>query len=695
MRRRLSWVLNVAALGLAVLGVDSKADAASAVGANVVGLAPLEGYDSWTATNQFQIGWELTEAHHGTKPAGYAYRFLDPAGQPLGPEYRSPEVGDRDVTVSIPRMPGQEAVPAGRYGFELWLESGQLDSPHAFTTVLFDDTRPGPAKILVTDDWVRAGNSVELRVESPDGPQPPSGIRGYAMQLDHGSGSGPCGGRDRCQPEDLDLAGEAGGTFLLGPLAEQVNFARVVAVSGTGMASSVSREIQLRVDGTPPRVGLEGLPGGWSNGPVPIIAKAVDQLSGMAPGGSPGALTAIAVDGSVATVAPGDAAATVVRGEGTHDVGAYARDAVGNLSEGGSVSDPPRSARVRIDESPPWVTFAASQDPAEPERIVAVVTDSLSGPDPERGSIAVRPATSGQPFEPIPTGVAAGRLTAVWDSDSYPPGSYEFRATAYDLAGNRISTGLRDGGNGMALSNPLKTPTAVAFGFGGRQLVWHRCRRSGGELRCRRQLIGPFERRPDARSVGYGRGVPVGGRLTDTAGRPLASLAVQVTEVFDAGSAPSERQTTVVTDAGGVFLAHLPPGPSRRIEVGFGGTRTLTRSGGRELRLGVRAAVRLRSSTAAAAIGGAPVLFGGVVAHDDARIPATGLPVELQFRLPGTGWSEFRTVQTGPDGRFRYPYAFSDDDSRGVRFQFRARLAAQTGWPFEAGVSRPIAVTGR
>jgi hypothetical protein len=695
MRRRLLRTLGLAALALAALGADSEVKATIFVGAKVVDLAPLQGYDSWTSTNQFRITWRAEEVRVGAGPTGYAYRFLDPTGQPIGPEYRSPRAEDREVIVAIPVAPGQKTVPAGRYGFELWFEKDDLDSPHAFTSVRFDETRPAPARLLAPEGWIRAGSAVPLQIERPPGPLPPSGISGYAVQLDHGSGSGPCGGRDRCDQTEVDLAGEGGGTFSLGPLAEQVNVARVVAVSGTGMTSASSEGVELKVDGTPPRIGLEGVPGGWADGPVAIAATAVDELSGMSESGPAGALTAIAVDGSVATVAPGDSATAVVHGEGVHEVGVYARDAVGNFSQGGDVSDPPPSARVRIDETAPQVAFGAVQDPAEPERIVAVVTDSLSGPDPERGLIAVRPAESNQPFEPLPTSVAGGRLTALWDSDSYPPGHYEFRATAFDLAGNGVSTGLREDGGRMTLADPLKTPTALAFGFGGRQLVWHRCSRSDGELRCHRQLIGPFERRPGTRSVAYGRGVPVGGRLTNAAGLPLAGLPVQVTEVFDVGATPSARQTTVVTDADGVFLAHLAPGPSRRIEVGFGGNRVLTRSGGRELRLGVRAAVRLRSSTAAATIGGAPVVFSGVVADDDARIPATGLPVELQFRLPGSTWSEFRTVQTGSDGRFRYAYSFSDDDSRGVRFQFRARLAAQSGWPFEPGMSQPIAVTGR
>ena len=57
-------------------------------------------------------------------------------------------------------------------------------------------------------------------------------------------------------------------------------------------------------------------------------------------------------------------------------------------------------------------------------------------------------------------------------------------------------------------------------------------------------------------------------------------------------------------------------------------------------------------------------------------------------------WTEFRTVQSDGAGRFRYPYSFSDDDSAGVRFLFRAFVPATGGWPFAPATSRPLAVTG-
>jgi hypothetical protein len=101
--------------------------------------------------------------------------------------------------------------------------------------------------------------------------------------------------------------------------------------------------------------------------------------------------------------------------------------------------------------------------------------------------------------------------------------------------------------------------------------------------------------------------------------------------------------------------------------------------------------VRLRASAGSAKVGGAPLIFAGKVVVP----PAGGKSVELQFRLPGQDWTEFRTVQTDTGGHFRYAYRFSDDDSRGVRFQFRAYAPAQDDWPYEPGGSRPVIVLGR
>jgi uncharacterized Zn-binding protein involved in type VI secretion len=151
----------------------------------------------------------------------------------------------------------------------------------------------------------------------------------------------------------------------------------------------------------------------------------------------------------------------------------------------------------------------------------------------------------------------------------------------------------------------------------------------------------------------------------------------------------------VRTAPDGSFELRLGTGPSRRVALAFAGGRTLSPSAAAPLRVEVPGRVTMRSSTATARVGGRPVAFRGRVHAGGATIPADGLPVELQFRLRGVPWSEFRTVTTDRRGRFRYRYTFADDDSRGVRFQFRAVVAGRDGWPYAEGASRPVFVTGR
>ena len=156
------------------------------------------------------------------------------------------------------------------------------------------------------------------------------------------------------------------------------------------------------------------------------------------------------------------------------------------------------------------------------------------------------------------------------------------------------------------------------------------------------------------------------------AGAPLGGLPIQVVESFDAGAATGAARPRSEPRPTGASASTWRPGPSRRVEAVFAGNRVLTRAGGGEVRLRVLAGVCLHASAASARVGGPPVVFSGRIAGTGASMPADGRLVELQFRLPGSAWAEFRTVQTDARGRFRYPYAFSDDDSRGVRFQFRA-----------------------
>ncbi len=653
--RRAAVVAAAASLALAA--------AASAAPPPPSGLEVQGGEDAWHPDRAFRLRW--------SNPGGVVavhYRVRDQLGAIVVAERRIGWPATEVDSAQVPALPGA-------YTAEVWLESSAGEQgPAAEAKLRFDDTRPAAIEPLPAAAWVgRTAFPLTIRLAHPAGTVPPSGLRGYAVSVDDAAGGEPCAASDRCSDSETDLHGAGNDSFSIADLPEGTSYVHAVAVSGAGMRSAATGSAVIRVDKTDPVVNLSGAPPAWSNRPVTLLATAIDGGSGMQPGeGGVSPFTAIQLDGDRPVVVAGDSATAGLFAEGTHRVAYYARDLAGNVDDGGAANGiadaPPGTATVRIDRTPPRISFANSQDPLEPESIRAQVGDPLSGPDPSRGWIGIRRAGSGDAFAPLPaTPAGGGELRAHWDSDAYPAGSYEFEAVGYDLAGNAAVTSHRADGAAMTLSNPLKTPTAVSAAFGG----------------------SPAARR----TVPYGRRVLLSGRLLDGAGSPLGGRPVQVIESFAAGGPPS-RTSEVSTDANGAFAFRLPTGPSREVRVAFAGSPTLTRSGSRPLDLRVRSVVRLHASASVARIGGGPLVFSGQVAAAPGTIPATGKSVELQFRVAGLPWSEFRTVQTDRHGRFRYAYRFSDDDSRGVRFQFRAYAPAQDGWPYEPGRSLPVLVRG-
>jgi hypothetical protein len=647
----------------------------------------VDGGDVWHATDQFLVEWDPNPP--GTDPVNYV--ILDGSGHAI-PGYPGQATSDPFVGgLRVPTVPGV-------YLFRAFNDNLHSFGPEAIGPVVtvplyFDDAQPAPVT-AAAPTWIAAGASVPVRLSHPAAPLPLSGIRGYAVSLDTHQDGSPCAHADHCGAAELSLPGGIGDDAIDFPSPpEGVSFVHALAVSNSGMASTAVGTAKVGIDGTPPQVHLDGGPAGWSAGPVRLAAVAVDPLSGMAAAGPSGPITALAIDGAPPQVVPGATASATVTGEGAHRVDFYGRDAVGNSGDGSLPFAHPGSATVRIDESGPTVRFAAT-DPTDPERIEATVADPLSGPDPDRGQIEVRRAGSSSRFQPLDTDARRGHLVARWGSDDFPRGAYEFRATGFDAAGNAATSTLGAAGAPFVLQNPVKREARLAFGFGAGQLVLPRCTRADGARRCRRTVVRSFAKRPPARTVPCCHGAVVGGRLVDAGGEPLSGQTVEVVETFAGGAGNAGRRTALATDADGRFSTRLAPGPSRAVTAEFAGTRRLTRVAGRRLRLSVRAAVHLRASTARVAVGGPPVVFSGRIAHPEARLPANGLPVELEFRLAGMRWTEFRTVQSDAAGRFRYPYSFSDDDSAGVRFLFRAFVPETGDWPFAPATSRPLAVTG-
>jgi hypothetical protein len=650
--RATSCALAVAGLALAVA---STAHAAlQAIDLRVEG-----GEESWHPQRLFALSW----SNPSGPVAKVHYRLLDPSGREALSEATLDWPATSIQHLSVPPFPGA-------YTAEVWLEdsSGNEGAPVS-AKLRFDDGKPGQIEPAQVPTWIsRTAFPYTLHLGHPGGPLPLSGIGGYAATIDRLSGASSCLAIGSCGPSEFELqARGAEESLAVIELPEGTSYLHAVAVSGSGIRSASSANTALHVDKTDPVTLLAGNPAGWSNRPLSLTATATDLGSGMLASGGGEPFTAIRIDGGAPIRADGDEVSATVIGSGDHSVAYYARDAAGNVADGGvsrgGINHAPATMAVKIDREPPRLAFANAQDPLDPERIEARASDSLSGLDPALGSIGVRRAGSGERFLELRTEHSGPLLLARWDSEAYPRGEYEFRAIAYDVAGNTASTSSKSDGSPLRLSSPLKIATTLFSSF-------------------------------RSRTVHYGRGASFSARLVSGRRAPLPGMPVRIVERFDTGAVPAERVSEVKTGPGGTFSIHLAPGPSRDLIAVAPPTATLRGASSRQLRLAVRSGVRMRVSSTTATIGGAPVVFRGGVALAGAALPAEGKVVQLQFRLPGLPWSEFRTVRTDPHGHFHYAYRFADDDSRGVRFQFRAFAPAQTGWPFEPAGSLPVHVRG-
>jgi uncharacterized Zn-binding protein involved in type VI secretion len=618
------------------------------------------GEESWHAKRTFVLRW----SNPPQSIAAVHYRVLDPAGQVAIGKTTLGWAATALQHLSVPSTPGA-------YTAQVWLEDtdGNEGTPVA-ATLRFDNAAPGRIEPPLFPDWIgRTAFPYTLHLGHPAGAAPLSGIRGYAASVDGNASGGVCPPAGTCDAAQFELQGSIGADLLtLAELPEGTNYLHAVAVSGSGTRSAIPATSALHVDKTDPEVRLAGDRTGWSNRPLTLTATASDSGSGMVPiGGGVTPFTAIRIDDGAPAITMGDAATATVIASGIHTVAYYARDLAGNVADGGTshgqANHAPATTTVRLDREPPRLAFAGGQDPLDPERIEARASDALSGLDSRRGSIGVRRAGSGEPFVDLHTELSGALLRARWDSEAQPPGEYEFRATVYDQAGNAATSTSRVDGSAMRLGNPLKVRTTLLSDF-------------------------------VSRTLPYGRGAPFSGHLLSGRRTPLAAVPVRVIERFDAGAVPRERVSIVHTDGDGAFSLRLNRGPSRQILAVAPPTATLRGASSQPLRLGVRSGVRLRASSKVATVGGRPVVFRGKVIGAGATIPDEGKTVQLQFRLPGLPWSEFRTIRTDPRGDFRYAYRFADDDSRGVRFQFRAYAPAQAGWPFEPAGSPPVSIAG-
>jgi hypothetical protein len=666
---------------------------------NPEGLTVADG-DGWHTQNGFDLSWR-NEGQGAAAPLARAkYRVSGPGGYDSGVLFGP--AGDIDHLDDI-------KVPApGDYVIKVWLEdaAGNSDPANSESVHLrFDDVAPPVATAAAPRGWISRAELpyTQTWAAIPSGGSPASGIKGYAVLLDESSSGDPCLSTTTCTDAETNFKGATSNSMRVQSLTEGLHWVHVAAVSGAGLKSEVST-VQLKVDKTNPESALHGVPEGWINQAVALSVSATDGLSGMSgtagDDGRPG--TAIRVDGGSGQFAgsPTDVTAGI-SAEGDHTVRFWAIDLAGNANDGQPVSQPgdnePGSAHVRIDRTAPSVAFANSQDPEDLELIRAPVADQLSGV--RDGEIAFRRAGSSDAYVGMATVLREGRLESRFPSDSQPEGAYEFKATARDAAGNSQTTGSRQNGQAMILTNPIKLPTAL-------RATWDspaahaicRLRRSHNP-RLRRRYRAAYRRCIRNRTlaqthstVGYGAPASVQGTLTDGGGTALGSQPVRIVEQFDAGATVPDRTTTVQTDSAGHFGASLAPGPSRTVIARFDGTKTYAAAQAGQIRENVLTQVTFTASPSRIH-NGQTVQFSGAVGMRDAAPPSDGKLLEIQFYdTLRRKWRVVELTESRPDGSFAASYRFRTI-TIAQRFKFRAFARRQSEWPYAAAASPARRIT--
>lgn len=193
-----------------------------------------------------------------------------------------------------------------------------------------------------------------------------------------------------------------------------------------------------------------------------------------------------------------------------------------------------------------------------------------------------------------------------------------------------------------------------------RTVVFVRVRRHGHWVRVKRikvvrVVVPPRVIAKTSRAVGFGHGTTVNGYLGTSAGIALAGHVIHVLTAPDNGGGHFTQAAVATTSANGTWTARLRRGPSRIVEAAYGGDPTTEGASSGQVRVVVRAKVKLLSVTHRVAWGGTVRITGQLLGG---YLPPGGALVRLRI---GQG----RTFQTygvqehvTGRGRFTTTYTF-------------------------------------
>ncbi len=362
---------------------------------------------------------------------------------------------------------------------------------------------------------------------------------------------------------------------------------------------------------------------------------------------------------------------------GSYALQLWLRDEAGNAAAATAATVP-----LRFDDVPPTLAFANESGAAIPEQVRAAVVDPLAGA--AGGGISYRRLNAESWIElatRLVPGPAPGMGELLARTPDVAPGTYVFRATATDAAGNEAATTLRADGTEMAIR---RTPSALAP----KQALAAAPQRAKTRLFAR---LRGGRGRGDALTIPFGAPARLGGRLTRADGAGVAGRHLRVVARPSRGALAPVAVEAAVTGARGGFQLSLAPGPSRRLVVSFAGDAGLAPARRPSLDLRVRAGVSLRAAPLSLRTGQALRLSGRVRGRG-AAIPRRGKLVAIQYLEAATRrWRPVLVTRSDHGGRFRARYRFRYV-SGSASIRLRATVLAEERWPYAPGSSRPVTV---
>lgn len=612
---------------------------------------------------------EATESGWTTDPI-VLFEWDDPTNDPTnlaGSEIVGGDIDLEPLTPGAPNPPPQLAGVAGEHSIAIpeegaWRLRVRVNDAAGNKgdwkriPIGLDLTTPAPPE-LDFNDWISfdtliAGYKQTWSAPAADG-NLESEVCGYAVEVDDDLWSIP--------DVNLDELVEEPFLTIHPSIGPGRHFVHARSVSCAGIASATAT-VALNVDNTDPEVRVVGLPQNeWPNTPFSVNLVAADSGSRVAE------LRFRFAGDDDWTVVSGSTAAIDVP-EGTTAITYLAVDNAGNASM-------PAEAALRLDTTPPAVLLER-RNPNRPLEIVATASDAGSGIrsaaiEYHRRGDADGWRTLGLIEQPTPVGAKSVAIARLFDEEALPPGSYELRIFAVDVAGNVI----RDDGQAvdaepLALQFPLRQRADLAAGIA----------TYGKRGKVDLGSAANFKR------IKFGRRTAIVGQLLDGARAGLVDKRVEVLAQPVGGERELVGATT--TDANGRFSFPMPAGPSRNLTIRFAGTDTLGPAE-RRLKLRVRAALTLKASRRSVRVG-RTVRFSGRLLSGGIGLPPGGKDVAIRFFSKGRWLPGVGTPTADSRGRFHVDWSPNYTD-RAYDVFFQARVKS-TGWPFETGVSESVKV---